>query len=65
VYPDRIFYEPAALDYALGRQLRKKFEQIPWIPVKSHNNIEQLRKNENRQFAANEEAPDHRRQKVA
>ncbi|MGI6004335.1 MAG: radical SAM protein [Christensenellales bacterium] len=52
MYPDKIFYEPAALDYELGRQLREKFGRLPWIPIESHNNIEQLRKNENRAFPA-------------
>lgn len=51
MYPDKIFYEPAALGYELGRQMREKFGQVPWIPVVSHNNIEQLRKKENREFA--------------
>ncbi|HWQ79666.1 MAG TPA: hypothetical protein VN381_12645 [Anaerovoracaceae bacterium] len=51
MYPDKIFYEPAALDYELGRQMREKFGQVPWIPIVSHNNIEELRKKENREFA--------------
>ena len=51
MYPDKIFYEPAVLDYDLGRQMRKKFEQVPWAPIVSHNNIEQLRKKENQEFA--------------
>lgn len=50
MYPDKIFYEPAALDYDLGRQMREKFKQVPWIPIESHNNIEQLRQNENQEF---------------
>ncbi|KPU44361.1 spore photoproduct lyase [Oxobacter pfennigii] len=50
MYPDKIFYEPAVIDYELGRQMQKKFEQLPWIPIESHNNIEQLRKNENQEF---------------
>ncbi len=48
--PDKIYYEPAVFDYELGRQMREKFQQIPWIEIESHNRIEQLRKNENRQF---------------
>jgi spore photoproduct lyase len=51
LHPDRIYYEPAALDYELGRQLREKFENVPWVPVENHNNIEQLRKNPNTEFA--------------
>lgn len=36
MYPDKIYYEPAALDYELGRQLREKFgqEKLPlnfWV----------------------------------
>ncbi len=50
MFPDKIYYEPAALDYELGRQLKSKFNDLPWIPVESHNNIEELRKNENREF---------------
>lgn len=49
--PDKIFYEPAALEYELGKQLKAKFDDLPWIPVESHNNIESLRKNSNDQFA--------------
>lgn len=51
MYPDKIFYEPAVLDYELGRQMREKFAQVPWIPIESHNRIEQLRKNKNQKFA--------------
>lgn len=50
MYPDKIFYEPAALDYELGRQMREKFNQVPWIPIESHNKIDQLRKNKNQEF---------------
>lgn len=50
MYPDKIFYEPSVLDYELGRQMQEKFSNVPWISIESHNNIEQLRKNENRQF---------------
>lgn len=48
--PDKIYYEPAVFDYELGRQLREEFGQVPWIEIESHNRIEQLRKNENREF---------------
>ena len=51
MYPDKIFYEPAVLDYELGRQMREKFAQVPWISIESHNRIEQLRKNKNQKFA--------------
>lgn len=51
MFPDKIFYEPAALNYRLGQQLKDKYADLPWIPVKSHNNIEELRTNENKEFA--------------
>lgn len=51
MYPDKVFYEPAALEYELGIQMREKFIHVPWIPIASHNNIEELRKKENKEFA--------------
>ncbi|WP_026487303.1 SPL family radical SAM protein [Caldanaerobius polysaccharolyticus] len=51
MYPSKVFYEPAILSYELGRQLKEKFKGVPWIPIKSHNDIEQLRNNPNREFA--------------
>ena len=51
MFPDKVYYEPAALEYPLGRQLRERYGDVPWIPIESHNNIEELRKNENSQFA--------------
>lgn len=50
VKPEKVFYEPAVLNYELGRQLKDKFAGVEWIPVKNHNNIEQLRKNPNSEF---------------
>lgn len=47
---DRVYYEPGALEYDLGRELRSKFSGLPWIPVENHNNIEELRKKENSEF---------------
>ena len=48
--PDKVFYEPAALNYELGKELKEKFKSADWIPIESHNNIEQLRKNPNKEF---------------
>ncbi len=49
--PTKIFYEPASLDYELGRKLKEKFVDVPWFPIENHNNIEQLRNNPNQEFA--------------
>lgn len=51
MYPDKIYYETVALKFELGRQLKEKFKNLPWIPIESHNNIEELRKKENKDFA--------------
>lgn len=51
MFPDRIYYEPAVLEYALGKQLKKKYAHLPWLPIESHNNIESLRSNPNTEFA--------------
>lgn len=48
--PDKVFFEPESLNYELGKQLKEKFKNVPWIPIESHNNIEQLRKNPNSEF---------------
>jgi DNA repair photolyase len=51
MFPEQIFYEPPALTYELGKQLKEKYGEIPWIPIENHNNIESLRKNPNTEFA--------------
>jgi len=48
--PEKIYYEPAALSFPQGQALFQKYGAIPWIPVESHNNIEELRKNPNSAF---------------
>jgi spore photoproduct lyase len=50
--PDKIYYEPAALEYELGKILHDKFSDVPWVEIDNHNNIEQLRSNSNKEFAA-------------
>ncbi len=48
--PSKIYYEPSVLDYKLGKELKAKYEDIEWVPVESHNNIEELRTKENTAF---------------
>jgi spore photoproduct lyase len=50
LYPDKVFYEPAILNYELGKQLKEKFKNVPWLPIKSHNNIKELSSNPNKEF---------------
>lgn len=48
--PEKVYFEPAVLNYELGLQLKEKFANVPWEPIESHNNIEKLRKNSNQEF---------------
>lgn len=50
MYPKKIYYEPEALEYDLGQRLRKIYADVEWIPIKNHNNIEELRKRNNTEF---------------
>lgn len=46
----RIYYEPPVLEYELGKKLQEKYKGLPWIPIESHNSIEELRKRGNEDF---------------
>lgn len=46
----RIYFEPAVKEFPLGKYLFKKYEGLPKTEVASHNNIEVLRKYENKDF---------------
>lgn len=48
---DSVFYEPDSLQYPLGQQLRRQFADLPWIPIQSHNRIEEMQKMPNSEFA--------------
>lgn len=48
--PTKIYYEPDSLEYTLGKELKNKYSDIPWVPIQSHNNIEELRTRDNEDF---------------
>ncbi len=48
---DSVFYEPDSLHYPLGEQLRRQFADLPWIPIQSHNRIEEMQQKPNSEFA--------------
>lgn len=50
MYPERVYYEPDTLNYELGKQLKERFGNVPWLPIESHNNINELRSNPNKEF---------------
>lgn len=51
--PKLVYYEPNAENYKLGKELLEKYreEEVKLIPIENHNNIEELRKNPNSEFA--------------
>lgn len=49
--PKQIYYEPQSLTYDLGKYLRKKYSNVPWIQIENHNNIPYFRNKPNTEFA--------------
>lgn len=47
---DKVYYEPAVLDYELGKNLRKIYNSLPWIEIESHNRISELSSMDNKSF---------------
>lgn len=47
---DAVYYEPAALDYELGRALRDKYIHLPWTQIENHNRIPALSAVDNADF---------------
>ncbi len=52
MFPDKIYYEPESLEYELGRYLKEKYSSLSWIPITSHNKIDELRTRPNKDFSA-------------
>lgn len=52
--PERIYCEPAAADYPLGRELLARYRErgVPITPIESHNRIPELRARPESDFAA-------------
>lgn len=50
--PDACFYEEKAYEYELGKRLLDNYQKqnIPMVIIENHNNIEQMRKKENKEF---------------
>ena len=50
--PDAIFYEENAYEYELGKRLLDNYknQNIPMVVIENHNNIEQMRKKQNKEF---------------
>lgn len=48
--PKAIYFEKAILEYPLGKELMEKYKEIPKIEIENHNNIEEMRKKQNKEF---------------
>ena len=49
--PKAIYYEKEILEYPLGKQLMDQYENVAKIEIDNHNNIEEMRKKQNSEFA--------------
>ena len=52
--PKAVYYEPESENYILGKELLERYRnmQIPCIEIENHNNIEEMRKKQNSEFAS-------------
>ena len=48
--PKAIYYEKEIVNYPLGKQLMEQYKEVPKIEIENHNNIEEMRKKENKEF---------------
>ena len=50
--PKGVYFEPKVREYELGKQLLEFYEEqgVNLIPIENHNNIEEMRKKENKEF---------------
>lgn len=48
--PKAIYFEKDIINYPLGKELMGKYKDIPKIEIESHNNIEEMRKKQNKEF---------------
>lgn len=49
--PKAIYYEKEILNYELGKELMDKYKEVAKIEIENHNNIEEMRKKSNKEFA--------------
>jgi len=48
--PNIIYYEEEILNYTLGKNLFEKYKSLEWVRIENHNNIPELRNNQNCEF---------------
>ena len=48
--PKAIYFEKEIENYELGKQLLEKYKEVPKVEIENHNNIEEMRKKQNKEF---------------
>lgn len=48
--PDAIYYETDIKNYTLGKELLEKYKNIPMFEIENHNNIPEMRNQQNAEF---------------
>ncbi len=48
--PKAIYYEKDIENYQLGKELMKKYDNVPKLEIANHNNIEEMRQKPNKEF---------------
>ena len=48
--PKAIYFEKEIKNYELGKQLLEKYKEVPKVEIENHNNIEEMRKKQNKEF---------------
>ena len=48
--PKAIYFEKEIANYELGKQLLEKYKEVPKVEIENHNNIEEMRKKQNKEF---------------
>ena len=49
--PKAIYFEKKIINYPLGQHLMNQYKETPKIEIENHNNIEEMRKKQNSEFA--------------
>jgi len=49
--PKAIYFEKEITNYELGKELMEKYKNVPKFEIENHNNIEEMRKKQNKEFA--------------
>ena len=49
--PKAIYYEENIKNYYLGQKLLEMYKDVPMYTIENHNNIEEMRKKQNSEFA--------------